>query len=77
MAKIEDYVTGEDLAQLLENIEKVYYHGWGSVEIAWYNHEIDGQSLKLDSKGHRRRKRPIEIQEDKNEEADSRLLSLD
>ena len=40
MTRIEDYLCGEDLAQLLEDLEYVFYHGWGSVELEWRDHQL-------------------------------------
>ena len=53
--KLAVYICGEDLAQLVENIERVVYAGWGAVEIRFYNHEVEGLSVRIDSKGKRRR----------------------
>jgi len=47
MAILEDYLTEDDRADLLEAVEEIYYRGEGTVEICIFNHKVvDVRSTK-------------------------------
>ena len=66
MPKIEDYLGGEDLAQLLKDLEYVLYHGFGAVEIVWYNHHVESINRTTCSRGRRKREHSSSRQDDPN-----------